>query len=909
MNRMRIGASILALGLVATSCGGNSTSTPRKRNAALAVNTPMRTCVLAANAQCGGAVLIDKSKVTSSRNLAGADLSGMTFSNMIFDGYSLEKANLSNTRITDLSVANVRSSNASFVNASIRGMSTMVPLGEKEMMRTKQPVTANFSGANFSFARIRESDLFGADLTNAVFHNAILADVNLSFANLTGVDLSHTDLEGIRASNVIGQPLLPQGWALVNGSLVGPGALVSLASNATSIDSMEETLVMVRPGNSPIVPPSTESSSCPRFWQSGANFKKITPGVAMGSGKFGKVVLSDIDFSGVDLRGVDFSNMELSRINFSGANLASANFTNAKLESVNFSFTNLLGAKFTRTQMNSIQSGCTTGNPSTLPSGWSLFLRDFGTTVVLSGKSVADVFIRRGFLLGPGSDLRDRNVAGLDLRNIDTTKVQFDGATNTHAGEYPLSGKGTAITVSNTQSFATGWGVRNGILVGPSADLSYGSLNNAKLDAIDLSSADLDHFSSSQLSGTFTVSEKYRIAEGRIVGPAVNLDNVVFGKVDLTGVSLMGASLVKTDLSKATLDNVVSGGIVGEPRLPAGWKSFGGYILGPTANLEAVEVDLAGDKGVTNLDGFDLSRANLSRSSIRGFVGKPMLSPGWFVAPVFIAGSGVTAPNVLLGPESVLSEIHSKFLPKDYVLPVGYVLTSSGLVGPQMELKGEVDGRVSSKGANYSGDIANLDLSGSTLRNVSFADARLTNARGVNVSSAGTQFPKKVWPSGWDVRNKILVGPSANLENVDLSDIDLSNIDLSQANMKNARGVRLKFNAQTRLPAGWAIANGTLVGPQANLSDLYLSDVNLDGVDLSGADLAGFIGKRITGAPVLPERYGIVRGYLIGEAVDAICSDVLPDELSGTNLLTPSRANALLDPQMFASKQNQPPCL
>ena len=56
--------------------------------------------------------------------------------------------------------------------------------------------------------------------------------------------------------------------------------------------------------------------------------------------------LTDIDLSGLDLRGVDFTGSNLRGVNFSGSDLSGAKFNNVVLSENDFSGTTLIGANF-----------------------------------------------------------------------------------------------------------------------------------------------------------------------------------------------------------------------------------------------------------------------------------------------------------------------------------------------------------------------------------------------------------------------------------------------------------------------------------------------------------------------------------------------------------------------------------
>ena len=70
-------------------------------------------------------------------------------------------------------------------------------------------------------ANLNEAILTGIDLTGADLKGADLTGANLINANLTGTDLTGTDLTGVISYSVVGTPFLPEGWALLDGYLVG----------------------------------------------------------------------------------------------------------------------------------------------------------------------------------------------------------------------------------------------------------------------------------------------------------------------------------------------------------------------------------------------------------------------------------------------------------------------------------------------------------------------------------------------------------------------------------------------------------------------------------------------------------------------------------------------------------------
>ena len=131
-------------------------------------------------------------------DLSGADLSGANLSNLNFMG-----TNLTNTLLTGANLTGV-------VSGSIVG-TPLSPAGWKLFNGYLVGPDANLNEAILTGIDLTGADLKGADLTGA----------NLINANLTGTDLTGTDLTGVISYSVVGTPFLPEGWALLDGYLVG----------------------------------------------------------------------------------------------------------------------------------------------------------------------------------------------------------------------------------------------------------------------------------------------------------------------------------------------------------------------------------------------------------------------------------------------------------------------------------------------------------------------------------------------------------------------------------------------------------------------------------------------------------------------------------------------------------------
>ena len=165
------------------------------------------------------------------------------------------------------------------------------------------------------------------------------------------------------------------------------------------------------------------------------------------------------------------------------------------------------------------------------------------------------------------------------------------------AGVGPASAKTINGCVIKAKTKCVNADLRGANLKG--ANLKGANLKGANLKGANLKGANLKgaNFESANLTGAKMTNADLRGAD---VEYAV-LDDVNFDGADLTGASLIG----------------VQGFINGVPKaLPAGWRVFNGYLVGPGANL--TNVDFAGENITgASLGGANLTGANLTRGPDR----------------------------------------------------------------------------------------------------------------------------------------------------------------------------------------------------------------------------------------------------------------------------------------------------
>ena len=222
--------------------------------------------------------------------------------------------------------------------------------------------------------------------------------------------------------------------------------------------------------------------------------------------------LRNADLTSFNLGGVDLKGVNLVGATLLGTILAKAKLNNADLAGAHFDFTDLTGADLTNANLAGVSSVGIRGVPAALPVGWRLI---------------------GGVLVGPGADLRQRDLTGLDLRTVDLTGV-ISGETDCTGCLLP-----------------PGWawsGLSGGYLVGPgavlpNADLRNADLRAARLDGANLSGANLGGADLTGVSLKGATLSNAVLAGARLSG--ANLTDANLTGADLTGALLPGATLVR----------------------------------------------------------------------------------------------------------------------------------------------------------------------------------------------------------------------------------------------------------------------------------------------------------------------------------------------------------------------------
>ena len=588
---------------------------------------------------------------------------------------------------------------------------------------------------------------------------------------------------------------------------------------------------------------------------------------------------SGINFSGKNLSGTDLSGRNFTNCDFSGTNLSYCNFTNSNFTNANFYKTNLSYSILSNVILTDVK-----------------FIQPNFTGIYLSSDSV-NFTLPNGFkfvkeyFIGPGL-----NLDGMDLSGVNLSNVNLQGSS-----------------------------LRNAILT------------NTKVWGTNFQNCILDNVTSGGITGVpiFSSSGKYKLFNGFIVGPYLNLRKANLSRLDLTNMNLFGAHMSEADLSACIFNNVKSGNIQGMPITSSNVKIVNGYILATGTLLDNADLS-GGELNDIDISGTLLTNANFYNVKSGNISGTPILSSSYDIRNGYLVGpyvnmsakdlSGVDLTNVSLYGANVdgtdlrytnLTNLSSGNLYGTPLLDSKYKLLNGYIIGPKTDLSG----------ANLSHlDISRMDLEGTNLQNGIFTNLRSGSIKGIPILSNDYRFM-----NGYIVGREVDLS-GANLEWQDFSDLDLFGTNFTRANLKHStfnrtfifdtnftdieyediRSSDLK-GSPSHLPSGLIIIDGYIkdkpsklfIGPwikleniefrnqnmmnidlnNSQLINIYFNDVNLESVNFHFTKLMGIRSKNVSGTPInLSSEWKIINGYLIGPNANLMYADFTNLDLSGTNL-------------------------
>ena len=820
-------------------------------------------------------------------NLAGANLAYANLGDANLNGAKLTNANLTGARMnsgtslyqTVLAGATFRSANLNHVNFS-------------NVILTATVGSSTVNGANFA----------GASVTTAYF-----GSVSLSTSNITG----------IRSGSVSGTPVLPTGWFVSQGYLVGPSANLS-GLNLTGMSFAGVTgLSGVNMSNSNLTNVNFSNASLLGFNLSGANLTgtnftnanlngvisgsltstsaptlpaswTLTSGYLIGPGaNLSGASLASINLSNRALNTTNFSNATLTNANFSGAiltsgiftstNLSNANLSTAWLKDANLTSANLTGANLTSVKflgatltstnlsgatLTSVSSGAVVATSApTFPSGWGLVA---------------------GNILGSTADLTNATLTSANLGTYNLSSATLTGV------------KSGSLTGSPT--LPSSFSMIGGYLVGPGADLTNANLSNrnlstlslngtilkgASLGGANLSANTLTGVISGSLTSTPTLPTGYSVKGGYIVGPGVNLTNANFpqvglSKTDFTNVSLQGATLTGTNLSMTIMDGVKSGSVTGFPVLPSGWTVSNGYLIGKKADLTDANISGA------DLTGFDLQQTKFNNASVRGvnFTNANLTSANFTGANLGPISVTTTLTGAIDSSQGTLTVNSSSGFPSKgtFIILVGsekMTVTAGNTTTSWTVTRGQY---ATSPAAQSSGATVTLQQAGANLTGATMTATNLTNStlNGVTSSGITVSGSNPTLPTSWTlIEGGFLVGPGSNLSGKTMTGRNFSGVNFSQVILVGAN-----------------LSNSNM--SNANLTNASVTSAVVDGTNLSGATLTGLASGGVSGTPTLSSGYKLQNGFILGQSLDLRGAILQNQNLENLNLSSSNLSGANL---------------
>ena len=708
--------------------------------------------------------------------------------------------------------------------------------GQTEGWISKYHIVPNAALLLFNSVNLtRGVQLPGVHLHGAFIEGAHLAGANLQGADLSGVHGEDASMMGAAESAIIGKAV-----SVAAGSLLA-AALPDGGVGAAGSDAEGQ---LIAKGVSKI------------FSAAGGKFTAPSGGVD----------LSYAHLEGANLAGANLAGADLTSAYLDGANLAGAILTGANLSDIWLTGANLAG----------VRSGANYAdpNPPHLPPNWKLV---------------------NGYLVGPGANLSTKSSVGLTQ---DDLQAAIAGGKASAVVDFALESAAGFVGLGPDKGRVDLSGLTGDELAGVSfrgADLSNSNFSGANFAGMDLTGAGL---SGTNLSGA-------------------DLSNALLAGAQATnalwkGATVTGADLTGVDLSAADLYGVKSGGVSGNPALPTEWMLANGYLLGPGANVRGGQLANANLRGAllanADLTGADLTGADLTNAYLvdanlygvksGGIVGNPVLTPNcyrsadgcdertrptqkWSLYQGHIVGpgadlSGIDLSGLNLHPRSFAAspgcDLACLFATGGYPIPTGWYYEPAG------------------SGENGRYVEGTIDLSGANLRAANLSGLDLSRVDLHGVQSGGITSGPAALPTGWQLRNGFLVGPSADFSGSNLNGVDLTGLDLTGVRSGGTTGSPV-------LPANWVLRGGFLIGSGADLSSKDLSGVNLQGVHLAGVTLTGVRSGGTSGVPAdLPTGWVLTSGYLLGPDARPT-GDASPGiNLSGAQLVGADLSGAKLGP-------------
>jgi uncharacterized protein YjbI with pentapeptide repeats len=833
---------------------------------------------------------------------------GLNLSNVDLRDVNLTGTNLAYSNLSDANLQGANLTNANLTGAKMNaGTNLYGTVLAGATMRG-----GNFDRVNFS------NVVLTATVGTATVNGANFANATLSNANLGSLNLGSSSISGVRSGGTGGTPVLPSGWFLSQGYLVGPSANlsglnltgVSFAgiTGLTGINLQNSNLTNVNFSNASLLGfnlagtnltgtnftnanlngiisgsiTATVAPTLPTGWTL-TNGYLIGPGAdltgaslagvnlsnrALNTTKFANATLTNANLSGAVLTSGVFTSANLSNANLSNAWLKNANLTSATLNGANLSNVSLLGAtltsaSFSNATLTKVASGSLVSTAApTFPSGWGLV---------------------GGYILGPSADLTNANLANANFGTFNLSSATLTGVQTGAANGSP--------------TLPSGYRMIGGYLVGPGVNLTNANLGGQNLGSLSLNGTVLTgaslggaNLSANNLSGIVTGSltstpslpSGYSVKGGYIVGQGVNLTNANLGTANLTNVNLQGSTLSGTNLSNTTLTGVISGSVSGFPQLPSGWTISNGYLIGKGANLNGATLS-----GV-DVNGFDLTGTNFTNAQLQGvnFTNANLTNAAMSGANLGPIPVTTTLTGAINNSQGTITVNSSTGFPSrgTFVIQVDsekITVTAGNGTTSWTVTRGQY---ATSPAGHSNGSTISLQQAGANLTGATLTGTNLANATLNGVTSSGIiSGAQPTLPSNWTlIPGGFLIGPGSNLSRATMTGLNLSGVNFS--------GVIL---------VGANLSNSNM--SNSNLSNAYLTSAVVEGTNLTGANLTGLASGGLMGSPTLPSGYILANGFILGQNLDLRGAILQNQNLNGVNLSNSNLSGANLNGSTLTS--------
>lgn len=583
---------------------------------------------------------------------------------------------------------------------------------------------------------------------------------------------------------------------------------------------------------------------------------------------FNNVNLSGLSLSDKIMQNCNFTNTNMSNCVFSGMDFKFSVFHNTILTGIQLSNIDFDSTIFYQLDLSDVDLSNTVslvGNSNDFISfNQNTTLPDSyeirqSTVADASGTTVLS------YIIGPFIDFNEKNLNGISFTNLNLTSVILttDQLQNCSSGNIQFD------MVPPTLN--EGYKLVNGYIIGP-----YVNIVGADLSGEDLSSVDFYWIKTgNNIADNSTIfpnnyaiygNENNGTTTGVVVGP-----NMILIQADITGF----------DLSTADLTGIRSGLTIGDNTtiLPPGYKLEGQYILGPNVDLQ--QTDLTG----LDLTNIDLTNCKFQNTKCTGGVISDQtttLPSGYLILNGFLVGPFINISDTDFNSLALdfssadLTGLRTNNLTnyENVTWAVGYSIVSDILLGPSISL------------------VNNIVITGQTIDSINFGGSNLTSAEFTNCIFQSCAFDETTVFSGTNFTNSNFVdcsfgntkiyntidfttttfsgNDSIFIQGEEFKNCTFSNTDLSEYLLTNKKFVSSNFTGCTL---------------NADLSDAQFTNCNLSEANLSTAILTNVIGKGLisTENTLLPNNYIISGQQLISTAYTETLSQV---KLEPTSRLT-----------------------